>query len=502
MGARGSYYGGIVLDGLVFHIDAAKQESYNKTGMRYMQNGNNSLFVDFADTSVNPSYNNSTGTIINGATFSNFAPYHLTGYNFYRDYLHNPSETAWKTSSGIGTYYGNIEFDGVDDYINFGSTTEMDGITDITVSAWFYVNKFKSGLVATGGTVSMIAARYTGGNNGWELFYDNRGIVYFAGRENSLTYISATSSYLVKEANAFGLTANGGWYNAVGTKKGNVWSIYVAPTNRHRDFNNQTIVNRLPFNNSLKGETTSGSGTVNFTSNFMYVGGLPSMYFMNGRIMQLSVYNRALSLEEININHESFSKRIFEIDGFIPVNNLTWITSSNVTSDANCLETFSGSNIASGWTYSNYNRTIRFNVSRSATPGCALPLGICNIRQFGSATASITVGSIPTYLTLDFVGMGELVDSGYDKIVFRLNGIQIAAANAPGGGGDQCMDGPVIKTFWDQNGANPTATSAEISNPYRYLLPANSTHVLNLYFDTIDGQFHYNSYYEALLGFE
>ena len=58
-----------------------------------------------------PSTENATGTIINTATFSNFAPYHLGGYSFYKDYWHNKSEAAWKDSAGIGTFYGNIEFD-------------------------------------------------------------------------------------------------------------------------------------------------------------------------------------------------------------------------------------------------------------------------------------------------------------------------------------------------------------------------------------------------------
>ena len=500
MAGRTSYYGGIVLDGLIFHIDAAKQESYAKKGLRYMQAGNTSLFIDFADTSKSPSTENATGTIINTATFSNFAPYHLGGYSFYKDYWHNKSEAAWKDSAGIGTFYGNIEFDGIASYANFGLTPEMNGIKDITVSAWFYVNKFGNGL-------SMIASRYAGGN-GWRLYYDNNGVVYFDGSEDLSTYISATSSYFVRESNPSlvpGVGGNGGWYNAVGTKKGNVWSVYVAPTNRTRDVNNQAIINRIPLNNALRGTRTLGTGTVNFTSNFMYLGRGSSTFFMDGRIMQLSVYNRALSLEEININHESYSKRIFEVDGFIPVLNLSWETWTNVTTDANCLETFPGSNIASGWTYSNYNKTIRFNVARSATSGCALPLGTCNLRQLGSATASITVGAVSTYLTLDFVGFGERVASNYDKIVFKLNGVQIAAANAPGDLGTalgKCLDGPVIKTFWDQNGVNPTATGAGVSNPYRYLLLANTSYTLNLYFDTIDALYHYNSYYEALLGFE
>ena len=310
MGLRGSYYGGIVLDGLVFHIDAAKQESYGKTGMRYSQIGTGSFF-DFADVSKNPSTLNSTGSIINGATFSNFAPYHLSEY--YTQYWHNPVTTEWKDSAGIGTFYGNLEFDGVNDYVSFGSTPEMDGIKDITVSAWFYVNKFKSGAVPAGGTTSIIASRYNG-VNGWALSYDNQGVVYFDGRESGAEYLSVTASILVNSSNS-GLTANGGWYNAVGTKSGNVWKIYVAEPNRYLKYSLMTedaTIYTYPYQQSLLGTRTMGVGTTPFTTNNLYLGcvvfGTPTLN-MNGRLMSLSVYNRALSLAEINQNYDSFSKR-------------------------------------------------------------------------------------------------------------------------------------------------------------------------------------------------
>ena len=317
MGARGAHYGGIVLDGLVFHIDSAKQESYAKRGLRYMQNGNNSMFVDFADTSVNPSYNNSTGTIINGATFSNFAPYHLSDYS--TPYWHDSTSNAWKDSAGTGTFYGNIEFDGVDDYIDFSSTTEMNGITDITVSSWFYVNNFKSGAVPTGGTLSMVVSRYDNisTNNGWELFYDNKGVVYFGGRENSSLYIYATASFLLQATtNAPGLTANGGWYNVVGTKSGNTWKLYIAETNKYLKYNNNSQDTRIytyPYKQTLSGSITAGTGTIPFTQNNLFLG-KPSynQLYMDGRIMSVSIYNRALSLEEINKNYDSFSKRIIK----------------------------------------------------------------------------------------------------------------------------------------------------------------------------------------------
>lgn len=575
MAGRTSYYGGVVLDGLVFHIDAAKQESYAKRGLRYMQNGNNNLFIDFADTSKSPSTLNATGSIINGATFSNFVPYHLTPYyspywnkpgsvdmipsdtrnsspvwstlehswdangdaldskgtahgsvvtpsgqnfspstmtyqsgkvgsgafsfngsNFitlpentlkFTTYVHpyeyprdfsvslwfyvpagltdsylissfhntgdyteyngwgitynntaksinffigikmgapgNPSSQYYSISlttgnnafqvnqwnhvlvtrkvntrsriyvngvlsasdtniydpsyhstpnlsyigasyyafslpfykaapsglkidvvqtftseldsvaagelytmsnlysssgfnnTGIGTFYGNIEFDGVDDYIDFGNTPEMTGLTDITVSAWFYVNKFKT-------PTSIIAARYSNitAANGWELAYNDDGVVWFGGRENSSEFIFATSSFLIKQSNMGlnGATANGGWYNAVGIKRGNEWSISVTETNRFIEVNNIAKVEKSDTMH-MEGmrKVTAGNGTTSFGVNTLYVGMASNLYHMNGRLMTLSVYNRALSLEEINRNYDAISKRVLKVNGIL-----------------------------------------------------------------------------------------------------------------------------------------------------------------------------------------
>lgn len=319
MAGRTAYYGGIVLDGLVFHIDAAKQESYAKRGLRYMQAGNNNLFIDFADTSKSPSSQNATGSIINGATFSNFAPYHLTGYQ--SQFWHNPSESAWRQSAGVGTFYGNIEFDGIDDYVSFSATPDIN-TTDITVSAWFYVNKFRPG-APSGGTVSMIASRYSNTTtaNGWELAYNNNGVVWFGGREDSGTYISVTASLLVKQTNNITGTANGGWYNAVGTKIGNQWNISVAETNCYRHVDDIAEVRKTSLKHLSLKTTQLGTGTIPFGTNSLVLGKASNSndYYMNGRLMNLSIYNRALSLAEINQNFDSFSKRIIDIEGITPL---------------------------------------------------------------------------------------------------------------------------------------------------------------------------------------
>ena len=325
MAGRTSYYGGIISDGLVFHLDAAKQESFSKRGIRYAQAGNSNLWIDFADLSKNPSAANATGSVISGATFSNFAPYHLSGYlpdsNFYVRYWHDPSSTPWRSSAGIGTFYGNIELDGIDDYVSFGATPELTGITDITVSSWVYINRFRGSISPSGGTTSIIASRYsnTTNFNGWELGFDNNGVAWFGGRETTGVdnYIVATSSYLVKARDTGGFTANGGWYNIVGTKQGNNWKVYVAPTNKYRDVNYPMLIRSATYSNELRGATAKGNGTTVFGPNNLVLGKASNtnQYYMNGRIMQLSIYNRALSPAEISKNYESFSKRVFELEG-------------------------------------------------------------------------------------------------------------------------------------------------------------------------------------------
>lgn len=95
------------------------------------------------------------------------------------------------------------------------------------------------------------------------------------------------------------------------------------------------------------------------------------------------------------------------------------------------------------------------------------------------------VGSSNTYLNVDFEGIGERQDSGFDKITFKLDGTQIADAHTPGGGLG-CLMGPVIKTY-------------QVASPY--LLLANTTHTLRIDFSTIDALYHVDSYYQVNLSF-
>lgn len=93
MAGRIGYYGGIVKDGLVLDLDAAKLDSYQRTG---------TIWNDI-------STNGNNGTLINGPTFD----------------------------SGNG---GSIVFDGSNDRVNLGTTSILKFTNNFTINIWFKFN--------------------------------------------------------------------------------------------------------------------------------------------------------------------------------------------------------------------------------------------------------------------------------------------------------------------------------------------------------------------------
>ena len=88
MAGRIAYYGGIVTNGLVLDLDAAKKDSYPTTGIAW----------------YDISGNQKNGTLVNGPTFN--------------------------SNNG-----GSIVFDGVDDYTNLGNVLNL-AFSNATLGAW------------------------------------------------------------------------------------------------------------------------------------------------------------------------------------------------------------------------------------------------------------------------------------------------------------------------------------------------------------------------------
>jgi len=152
----------------------------------------------------------------------------------------------------------------------------------------------------------------------------------------------------------------------------------------------------------------------------------------------------------------------------LPVTGLVWATTVNNPCNA------------TPWVISNQNLTIRYNVTDSTNCG-----GTCSVIQSGTATATITVGGLDVNMGLSFSGVGEREAANFEKILFKLDGVQIANANAPGGN-QGCAMGPVVQTY---------------QTPPPYLLLAGSVHTLFIDFTTNDGLFHVGSFYEVNLTF-
>lgn len=185
---------------------------------------------------------------------------------------------------------GSIVFDGVDDYAEYGYIPELSNLLNITVSYWYYPTTTNA-TKAIGGRYNNLqpTGSPSGLNNGWHFLYTSDGIFYFAGRESGTSYLSilTPTSYPINN-----------WYNVVGTKQGSLWSLYV--------------------NGILRVSGNRGTGTIPFYDNDLQIGALKqgilgvNQYvgnYLNGRVAQCLIFNRALSAAEVLQNYNATKGR-------------------------------------------------------------------------------------------------------------------------------------------------------------------------------------------------
>jgi len=164
MAGRIAYYGGIVTNGLVLALDAAKKDSYPGSGTVWRDisgNGNN-------------------GTLTNGPTFN----------------------------SGNG---GSIVFDGVNDYVNCGNNSSLSISSAITLSSWInsstlFSSQYFPPFIIKGLNVSYMLF----GNSSTNQVRIRIGGNIAANVLDSVSTISANT-----------------WYNIIGTYDGTDMKIYI-----------------------------------------------------------------------------------------------------------------------------------------------------------------------------------------------------------------------------------------------------------------------------------
>jgi hypothetical protein len=229
--ATGVWIGGgnndIVREGLVFWTDSGQYKSYIGSG-----------------TSIyDLSGNDNDGTLTNGPTFSD----------------------------------GNIDFDGSNDYINFGDVSAYEWAynSTYTLCAWFYLDADQNGMI-------MSKAESSSNYRGWYL--------YFKASDNTLTHalLNDTSpSRRWGQVTDSGI-ATGTWYYVCAT--------YNGGDDTGKFYLNGTEVDSTRNYNTLSTWTTATS--VPFSIGIRNTSSLP----FNGKIPIVQIYDRLLSESEILYN--------------------------------------------------------------------------------------------------------------------------------------------------------------------------------------------------------
>jgi len=241
----GSITTGIIADGLVFNMDAANRASYPQTG-----------------TTATDTINNIVGTLT-GAGGSNNTP-------------------QWENTNG-----GVFDFDGTDDYIDFGDPSVLsfgNSSTDspFSISQWWYMDS-----AASFRGVQKFAN--TNLNSEYRLNTINSGILKFTLMDSNMShYIGIKTS---GDLSSYQST----WINVVGTYSGNSSSSGL----------------KLYLNGSILSTSSDNAGSytaMHNTSEPFKIGRLTSGY-ANGKIACTHVYNRALSSNEVLHNYNALKGR-------------------------------------------------------------------------------------------------------------------------------------------------------------------------------------------------
>jgi hypothetical protein len=170
--------------------------------------------------------------------------------------------------------------DGVDDTIQFNSRfAESDTQTDITISIWFKTTG--GGSSGIHGLINEIAVQTPGRSR--ILVNDAGTIVYhtIGGAQSNVNVSPAISSNV--------------WNNLTLTKDNTVGAkLYINSALVHSNSNNTGIV--------------SGTHTSAFAGTVLGIGA-ESVYYMNGEISNVMVYNRLLSEGEVTQNYNALKGR-------------------------------------------------------------------------------------------------------------------------------------------------------------------------------------------------
>ncbi|MBI4017103.1 MAG: S8 family serine peptidase, partial [Candidatus Aenigmarchaeota archaeon] len=247
--------------------------------------GINNSFENLTATPINITGNNPTinyNWLVNGTSWTVLnmpmtAPFNNGSRNLTFDFsgLNNlgvlgtgSTAPAFNTTGGI--VGGAYEFDGSDDFIDFGNAGNLNLSARMTIEAWVNVKNLSGG-------ANMIVSKWNGAGN------QRQFVLYKDGNKKFAFDVSSTGTTISADRVSLTTATTGTLFHVVG--------VYDGPTSTL-----DIYVNGVKDNGALTG--TVPSGLFNSTAN-VRVGSEIGGFFFNGTIDEVKIYNRTLSAEQI-----------------------------------------------------------------------------------------------------------------------------------------------------------------------------------------------------------
>ena len=236
-GRVGSITTAIISDGLIFNTDTANRASYPKTG-----------------TTATDTVGNITGSLTNGTAFSN-------------------------NNEGI------FDFDGTDDYIDYGDVLDFDRLDPFSVNAWIKKDSTDE--------QTIVGKMETSSNlKGWTFYFTGGTLLRLLLRRQNQTY-----NRLITTVQSGDSITDSDWHNVVCTYDGSSTTAGI----------NLYIDGQGPLSKTESG--TLGGGTSLANSIPLQIGARNATFPFNGNIASVQIYNRELSATEVLHNYNALKNR-------------------------------------------------------------------------------------------------------------------------------------------------------------------------------------------------
>ena len=247
-------------------------------------------------------------------------------------------------------YGGSLTFNGSSQY---ATTPAINLTTAGTVSAWFY--KTGTGTPDGANVVDIFSNISSNGANGWSFGLNTS--------TNKIDFYIANNGGFGVEDFSTQTISNNTWYNVVVTYNGSNKIIYI---------------------NGVQDSTFASSVNGNATTNWSIGSRNTGARNFQGRIPQVSIYNRALSAAEISQNYNALRGRYVSLDPYI--SSVSLLLRNSFTD-----ESLSPKTITANGTATISTTTVKYGTSSIAVNGLSGYITTSSSTDLGLGTGDFTV---------------------------------------------------------------------------------------------------------------